>query len=122
MKKGQNRVNFTLPEALPSGQYLVRVESIGLHEAQTAGAAQFYLSCGQIEVTGGGSGIPEPLVAFPGAYQPTDPGILIDIWDPSVSCVLRLAFLMISGRDLRTENDRQHPTALLDLRFGKDIR
>lgn len=84
-EKGQNKVNFTLPEALPSGQYLVRVESIGLHEAQTAGGAQFYLSCGQIEVTGGGNGIPEPLVAFPGAYQPTDPGILIDIWNPSVS-------------------------------------
>ena len=30
--------------------------------------AQFYLSCGQINVTGGGSGKPGPLVAIPGVY------------------------------------------------------
>ena len=52
--------------------------------AQSVGAAQFYLSCGQITITGGGSGTPSPLVAFPGAYSATDPGILIDIYYPVV--------------------------------------
>jgi len=75
-------VSFTLPKSLPSGDYLFRVEHIGLHVAQSVGAAQFYLSCAQITVTGGGAGTPGPLVAFPGAYKATDPGILIDIYYP----------------------------------------
>ena len=37
-------VSFTVPRALPSGQYLVRMEAIALHVAQTYGGAQFYVS------------------------------------------------------------------------------
>jgi hypothetical protein len=77
-------VTFTIPAATPDGEYLFRVEHIGLHVAQSSGGAQFYLSCGQISVTEGGSGTPTPLVAFPGAYSATDPGILIDIYYPLV--------------------------------------
>lgn len=44
------------------------MESIALHVASTFGGAQFYISCGQVEVTGGGSGTPGPLVAIPGVY------------------------------------------------------
>jgi len=75
-------VNFTLPKALPSGQYLVRMEAIALHAASTFGGAQFYISCGQVEVTGGGSGTPGPLVAFPGEYTGNEPGILLNIYYP----------------------------------------
>ncbi|PVI02477.1 lytic polysaccharide monooxygenase [Periconia macrospinosa] len=69
-------VEFTIPKNVPSGKYLVRVESIALHQAQSVGGAQMYLSCAQVEVTGGGNGTPGPLVAFPGAYQANDPGLL----------------------------------------------
>ncbi|TFY73384.1 hypothetical protein EWM64_g10628 [Hericium alpestre] len=55
------------------------MEAIALHVAQTFGGAQFYLSCGQINVTGGGSGTPGPLVAIPGVYTGYEPGILINI-------------------------------------------
>jgi len=72
-------VSFTLPSELPTGQYLVRMEAIALHVASTYGGAQFYISCGQINVTGGGSGSPGPLVAIPGVYTGYEPGILIDI-------------------------------------------
>ncbi|KAI0686584.1 glycoside hydrolase family 61 protein A [Earliella scabrosa] len=72
-------VTFTVPKNLPSGQYLVRVEQIALHVAKTYGGAQFYISCGQINVTGGGSGSPGPLVAIPGVYTGNEPGILINI-------------------------------------------
>ncbi|KAH9915150.1 glycoside hydrolase family 61 protein [Epithele typhae] len=72
-------VSFTVPRALPSGQYLVRVEAIALHVAQTFGGAQFYISCGQVQVTGGGSGTPGPLVSIPGVYTGHEPGILINI-------------------------------------------
>ncbi|EIW53754.1 glycoside hydrolase family 61 protein [Trametes versicolor FP-101664 SS1] len=77
--QGLGSVNFTLPRALPAGQYLVRVEAIALHEAERVGGAQFYIACGQINVTGGGSGKPGPLVAIPGVYTGKEPGILIDI-------------------------------------------
>jgi len=72
-------VSFTVPKNLPSGQYLVRMEAIALHVASTFGGAQFYISCGQVQVTGGGSGTPGPLVSIPGVYTGNEPGILINI-------------------------------------------
>ncbi|KAK7191927.1 fungal cellulose binding domain-containing protein [Paraphaeosphaeria sporulosa] len=69
-------VDFKVPKNVPSGKYLVRVESIALHQAQSVGGAQIYLSCAQVEVTNGGTGTPGPLVAFPGAYSANDPGLL----------------------------------------------
>ncbi|KAG6829249.1 hypothetical protein H0H87_012100 [Tephrocybe sp. NHM501043] len=78
----QAGISFTIPNSLPSGQYLVRIESIALHSASTFGGAQFYLSCGQINVTGGGSGNPGPLVSIPGVYTGNEPGILINIYYP----------------------------------------
>ncbi|KAF8903367.1 glycosyl hydrolase family 61-domain-containing protein [Gymnopilus junonius] len=70
------------PKALPSGQYLLRVEQIALHVASTYGGAQFYLSCAQVQVTNGGSGTPGPLVAIPGVYTGYEPGILLNIYYP----------------------------------------
>jgi hypothetical protein len=83
--EGLKTLNFTIPKATPSGDYLARIEHIGLHAASQKNGAQFYLSCAQITVTGGGSGTPSPLVSFPGAYSATDPGILIQIYWPVVS-------------------------------------
>lgn len=82
---GATSVSFTIPATLPAGDYLFRIEHIGLHAAQSANGAQFYISCGQLTVTGGGAGTPGPLVAFPGAYKATDPGIMLDIYYPIVS-------------------------------------
>ncbi|KIJ33918.1 lytic polysaccharide monooxygenase [Sphaerobolus stellatus SS14] len=74
-------VTFTVPNNLPSGQYLVRMEAIALHTASTYGGAQasLFLHCGQVQVTGGGSGTPGPLVSIPGVYTGNEPGILINI-------------------------------------------
>jgi len=77
-------MNFTIPKATPPGDYLARLEHIGLHAAGQKNGAQFYLSCAQIHITGNGTGTPAPLVAFPGAYSATDPGILIQIYYPVV--------------------------------------
>ncbi|KAF9450608.1 lytic polysaccharide monooxygenase [Macrolepiota fuliginosa MF-IS2] len=74
--------NFKVPQNLPSGQYLVRTEHIALHSASSFGGAQFYISCAQINVTGGGSGSPGPLVSIPGVYTGNEPGILINIYYP----------------------------------------
>ncbi|KAM7215055.1 glycoside hydrolase [Rhypophila decipiens] len=70
------QVDFTVPKNVPSGKYLVRVESIALHQAQSVGGAQIYLSCAQVAVTDGGNGTPGPLVSFPGAYRSNDQGLL----------------------------------------------
>ncbi|KAK2759959.1 hypothetical protein FQN54_002695 [Arachnomyces sp. PD_36] len=77
-----------LPASLPDGEYLIRVEHIALHAAYEEGGAQFYLACGQINVTGGGNGDPSPLVEFPGAYDPSDPGIFFDMYSPQESYTL----------------------------------
>ncbi|KAF1977079.1 glycoside hydrolase family 61 protein [Bimuria novae-zelandiae CBS 107.79] len=61
--------NATIPKAVPSGDYLLRVEHIALHMAMQANKAQFYLACSQITITGGGSGSPGPMASFPGAYK-----------------------------------------------------
>ncbi|KAK4448755.1 lytic polysaccharide monooxygenase [Podospora aff. communis PSN243] len=69
-------VDFVIPKNIPSGKYLVRVESIALHQAQSVGGAQIYVSCAQVSVTGGGNGTPSPLVSIPGAYRSNDPGLI----------------------------------------------
>jgi len=81
----QKDVFFTMPANVPNGQYLVRVESIGLHLAQNPGGAQIYIACAQVNVTGGGNGTPGPLVAFPGAYKPNDAGLLWPYSPPRTS-------------------------------------
>ncbi|CEL58831.1 putative endo-beta-1,4-glucanase D OS=Aspergillus niger (strain CBS 513,88 / FGSC A1513) GN=eglD PE=3 SV=1 [Rhizoctonia solani AG-1 IB] len=75
---------FKIPSSVPSGQYLLRVEHVALHGASTVGGAQFYISCAQINVTGGGSGNPSK-VSIPGAYSATDPSVLINIYWPPVT-------------------------------------
>lgn len=37
------------------------------------------MGCAQIKVTGSGAGTPGPTVKFPGAYDPKDPGILVNM-------------------------------------------
>jgi hypothetical protein len=70
----------TIPKNVPSGEYLLRIEHIALHGASALNGAQLYISCAQLSVTGGGSGTPGPLVAFPGAYKNTDAGLKVNIY------------------------------------------
>ncbi|XP_006464123.1 hypothetical protein AGABI2DRAFT_194696 [Agaricus bisporus var. bisporus H97] len=75
-----NRLTTTIPANTPPGEYLVRIEQVGLH---VAGAPQFYISCAQIKVTGNGSGNPAK-VAIPGSGYATagDPGLTVNIYYP----------------------------------------
>ncbi|KAJ7080821.1 glycosyl hydrolase family 61-domain-containing protein [Mycena belliarum] len=68
----------TIPTTVPSGNYLIRFETIALHSLP----AQFYPECAQIVITGGGSLAPTSaeLVTFPGAYSATDPGLTVDLY------------------------------------------
>ncbi|ROT37753.1 hypothetical protein SODALDRAFT_333508 [Sodiomyces alkalinus F11] len=76
---GRANVEFTLPADTPPGQYLVRVEHIAIHGAQS-GDTEFYFTCAQIEVTGNGNGNPGPLVRIPGLYNPNDPALRFFIY------------------------------------------
>jgi len=71
---------FNLPSCIPDGEYLVRIQSLGIHNPWPAGIPQFYVSCAQVKVSGGGSADP-PTVSIPGAFKDTDPGYTANIYN-----------------------------------------
>ncbi|KAI1767298.1 glycoside hydrolase family 61 protein [Hypoxylon sp. FL1150] len=79
LNKNCGKQDVTIPSDIAPGDYLLRAETIALHTASQPGGAQFYMTCYQLTVTGGGSASPAG-VKFPGAYSASDPGIQVDIW------------------------------------------
>ncbi|KAJ8487984.1 hypothetical protein ONZ45_g14130 [Pleurotus djamor] len=75
---GLSQLTTTIPSSVPSGEYLVRIEQIGLH---VAGAPQWYISCAQVSITGGGGGNPSK-VSIPGYVSSSDPGLTVNIYWP----------------------------------------
>ncbi|KAH7029882.1 fungal cellulose binding domain-containing protein [Microdochium trichocladiopsis] len=67
----RNYLTAVIPKDVPSGEYLVRFEHIGVHRSHV-NQPEHYTSCVQVKVQGGGSGTPGPLVKFPGAYKASD--------------------------------------------------
>ncbi|CAE6351689.1 unnamed protein product [Rhizoctonia solani] len=96
MNANCGKVEFTVPSDLPAGNYLIRAEVIALHVAGSVGGAQLYMSCYQINVTGGGSASPAT-VKFPGAYSPTDPGILFDLYGGYTSYTIPGPAVYVAG-------------------------
>lgn len=80
--QGKTTVDVTIPKCIPSGDYLLRVEHIGLHSASAVGGAQLYISCAQLTVSGGSGSVPTALESIPGAYKPTDKGLVVNIYYP----------------------------------------
>lgn len=70
----------TIPAGLKPGEYLLRHEILGLHVAGTRMGAQFYPACVQIKVSGSGTKSLPSGVGLPGAYNPDDTGILVQLW------------------------------------------
>ncbi|KAF9007203.1 glycoside hydrolase [Cyathus striatus] len=73
-----SQLSASIPANTPAGEYLVRIEQIALHVPE---APQWYISCAQISVTGGGSGNPSK-VSIPGYVAANDPGLTVNIYDP----------------------------------------
>ncbi|KAF8158209.1 glycosyl hydrolase family 61-domain-containing protein [Crassisporium funariophilum] len=80
----KGKVSFTIPSCIAAGQYLLRVELIALHAAQSYPGAQFYMECAQLDITGGGATSPAT-VNFPGAYSGTDPGVKYNLYSGQTS-------------------------------------
>ncbi|KAM7193348.1 Glycosyl hydrolase family 61 domain containing protein [Rhypophila sp. PSN 637] len=78
LNKCCGRMDVPIPSDIASGDYLLRAEALALHTAGQAGQAQFYVSCYQISVSGGGNASPAT-VKIPGSYNSGDPGIKINI-------------------------------------------
>ncbi|KAF8890944.1 cellulose-growth-specific protein [Infundibulicybe gibba] len=78
-----NSWTTTIPSTVPSGNYLIRFETIALHSLP----AQMYPECAQIQITGGGSRAPTSaeLVSFPGGYSNSDPGLTVNLYDQAAT-------------------------------------
>jgi hypothetical protein len=76
---------MTLPANIAPGRLPHPTRDHRAPPRQTAGGAEFYPSCTQINVGGSQTGTPNQTVSFPGAYSDTDPGIL----DPTSSTQAR---------------------------------
>lgn len=73
--------SVTIPSCVAPGDYLLRIEQLGIHNPGSP--PQFYISCAQIKVTGGGSKLLSPTTKIPGHVHATDPGYTANIYQPS---------------------------------------
>ncbi|KAI0424246.1 endoglucanase II [Xylaria sp. FL1042] len=72
--------SYEIPTCIEDGEYLLRIQSLAIHNPWPAGIPQFYISCAQVKVTGG-SGSANPTNALiPGAFKETDPGYTVNIY------------------------------------------
>jgi cellulase len=83
--KNKGLITIDLPNLEP-GDYLIRPEMIGLHEATTQGKAQFYNGCGAIKITGSGTlSLPAEGTDMTKAYKATEAGVMFNIYGGETS-------------------------------------
>ncbi|KAF2423749.1 hypothetical protein EJ08DRAFT_737315 [Tothia fuscella] len=75
----QQSFPVTIPKCIPSGEYLLRIQQIGLHNP--GGDPQFYVSCAQLTVSGGSGAAVPAGVSIPGAFSKSDPGYKVNIYN-----------------------------------------
>jgi hypothetical protein len=73
-----NSYSVAIPSCVPAGEYLVRIEQLAIHNPGST--PQFYISCAQVKVTGGGSKTFSG-VSIPGHVKATDPGYTANIYN-----------------------------------------
>ncbi|KAF2683310.1 lytic polysaccharide monooxygenase [Lentithecium fluviatile CBS 122367] len=98
------KMDFAIPKDLAPGDYLLRAEAIALHSAGGLNGAQPYVSCYQISVSGSGTLAPEG-VSFPGAYKPTDPGLLFNMYTAVSSYTAPGPAVIAEGTELEAGSD-----------------
>jgi hypothetical protein len=75
---------YNIPRCIQNGEYLLRIQSLAIHNPGST--PQFYISCAQVNVTGGGAGnaTPSPTAKIPGAFKATDPGYTANVSTPGL--------------------------------------
>lgn len=67
---GEGTFNVLILPTVPNGQYLLRIEHIGLHRPSTR---EMFSNCAQIEVTGSSAtSVPSETAQIPGIYSSSD--------------------------------------------------
>ncbi|KAK2007995.1 family 61 glycosyl hydrolase [Colletotrichum eremochloae] len=74
---------LTIPASLAAGRYVLRHETIALHDAGHEGGAQNYPQCINLNIQGGGSEKPSGVKATQ-LYKASDPGIKINIYKDNI--------------------------------------
>lgn len=69
-----------IPSSIAPGNYVLRHELIALHGAGSANGAQNYPQCFNLQITGSGTVKPSGVLGT-ALYSPTDPGILVNIYN-----------------------------------------
>lgn len=72
--------SVNIPSCIAPGDYLLRIEQLGIHNPGSP--PQFYISCAQVKVTGGGSTTLSPTTKIPGHVKSTDSGYTANIYSP----------------------------------------
>ncbi|KAG8957195.1 hypothetical protein FRC00_004352 [Tulasnella sp. 408] len=101
--------NFTLPEDLPNGDFIMRHEVIALHNAMKQGGAEIFPQCIQVTINCGSGKIPVATAKFPGAYSATDPGILINVYDDPSNLVYRFPGPVLALEEDPEDDDIDDP-------------
>lgn len=97
-----NTWTVKIPSDIEAGNYVLRHEIIALHNAMRYNGAQAYPQCINLKVTRGGTATPNgiPATQF---YEPTDPGILVDIFNNLRTYVIPGPALY-NGRDVASRS------------------
>lgn len=102
---------FSIPEAVPPGKYLLRIEHVWIMPSHFATFMnQWYINCAHVEITGNGNGVPPPGVRHPGHYTLTTPGAYIRVLVLIFANLFRLLGTWAEGM----QADQMEPSGLLD--------
>ncbi|KAG6207564.1 hypothetical protein E4U35_000858 [Claviceps purpurea] len=82
-----NSWQVQIPKSLAPGNYVLRHEIIALHSAGQPDGAQSYPQCFNLKITGSGTLNPAGVKGTE-LYKSTDPGILINIYVPTLDYVI----------------------------------
>ncbi|CZS93026.1 uncharacterized protein RCO7_01296 [Rhynchosporium graminicola] len=92
---------YRIPPATPNGEYLLRIEQLAIHNPGST--PQFYVSCAQVSVSGGGNGQPGPLVSIPGYVKGTESGYTANIYNNFKS------YMIVGPQVWAAQNDTSAP-------------
>ncbi|KAK2021361.1 family 61 glycosyl hydrolase [Colletotrichum zoysiae] len=106
-----NSWTLTIPSNLAAGRYVLRHETIALHDAGRDGGAQNYPQCINLDVHGGGSEKPSGVKATQ-LYKASDAGIKINIYKDNIQYSIPGPAL-ISGKQQQTHERRRKIVAVV---------